>query len=266
LPDALATRQFFCLHQPEIELATGTLFGFESLARWQHPDRGLITPDRFIPAVEATGNAGKLFDTVLEQSLLAQSRWATNVGFRPPIAVNLSALQLGDPYLAATVALALTRANAPADSLWLEVTETAFADASALTTLTALRDLGVNLAIDDFGTGWSSMSRLSQYPWDLLKLDRSFIAALGNDHGAEHVVKAMIDMAHALGIRTVAEGVETTTQLQYLIDLGCDIAQGFLFSRPVPAAEAIGHVDRNRRWTGSYNLTAGDRPPAVALM
>lgn len=263
LPAALSEGQIYCMHQPEIELATGALFSFESLARWRHPERGLIGADKFIPAVDATGNSGLLFETILEQTLNAQQRWATNVGFLPSVAVNLSASQLADPHLPETVALALTRADAPADRLWLELTETGLASRSTLTTLIALHDLGVHLALDDFGTGWSSMARLSQYPWDLLKIDRSFVAALGVDPRAEHLVRAMIVMAHALGIKTVGEGVETPEQLALLTDLGCDIVQGFLFSAAVSAREAIDMVDDAGLWTGYPVVTPALSRPAV---
>ena len=251
LPGVWGTGQLRCLHQPEVDLRSGLLFGFESLVRWDHPERGLLAPDQFVPVVEGTGNAGRLFDTVLGQSLATQGRWATALGFRPSIAVNLSALQLRDTNLAATVALVLARADAAPDSLWLEVTETATADATAVETLAALRGVGVHLAIDDFGTGWSSMARLSESPWDVLKLDRRFVAQLGADDRAEHLVRAMIVMAHALGMRTVAEGVETVEQLERLAELDCDVAQGFLFSRPVPEREALRDVGSDGRWTGA---------------
>jgi EAL domain-containing protein (putative c-di-GMP-specific phosphodiesterase class I) len=250
LSAALSDGQIHCVHQPEIVLATGALFGFESLARWEHPQRGLIGPDRFVAAVDATGNADRLFGRILEQTLTAQRRWATNLGFYPAVAVNLSASQLANPHLAESIALALIRADAPADKLWLELTETGLADTAALSALTALHDLGIRLALDDFGTGWSSMSRLALYPWDLLKIDRSFIAPLGINPRAEHLVRAMIAMAHSLGIRTIAEGVETPDQLSRLTDLGCDVVQGYLFSRPVTARAAVDMVDVSGHWTG----------------
>ncbi len=117
-------------------------------------------------------------------------------------------------------------------------------------TLAAVHDLGVRLAIDDFGTGWSSMARLGEFPWDLLKLDRSLIAPLGSDSTAEHVVRAMVVMAHALGIPTVAEGVETQTQLDSLLELGCDVGQGHLFSCPVPPREVVAFVNEENRLSG----------------
>jgi diguanylate cyclase (GGDEF)-like protein len=250
LPRALVEGQVHCVYQPEVVLATGELFGFESLARWAHPQRGLIMPDHFIAAVEATGKAGELFELVLKQTLAAQEGWTTVLGTAPPVAVNMSAMLLNDRWVVETVAAALVRANASAASLSLEVTESALASGDARATLSELHDLGVLLAVDDFGTGWSSFSRLASYPWDLLKLDRSFIGRLGEDDGAEHVVSAMVAMAHALGIPTVAEGVETQRQLDYVIDMGCDIAQGYFFSRPVSAVEAVVLVDGAGRFTG----------------
>jgi diguanylate cyclase (GGDEF)-like protein len=263
LPQALSDEQIYCLHQPEVALATGELFCFESLARWAHPELGLITPDRFIPAIEATGNAAHLFDLVLKQTLAAQRAWTTVLGTAPPVAVNMSATLLNDHKIVETVATALVRADAFAGKLFLELTESALAGRSALTTLTELHDLGVSLALDDFGTGWSSFSRLSSYPWDVLKLDRSFIVRLGEDDDAEHVVSAMVAMAHALGIPTVAEGVETQRQLDYLIDMGCDVAQGYLFSHPVGAVEAGSLVDQAGRYTG-YPPVQSQEPPRPA--
>ena len=236
LPAALGDGQVYCLHQPEVDLATGELFSFESLARWQHPSRGLIPPDRFVPVVEATGLSHALFVTVLEQTLQAQGAWAAQLGFRPAVAVNVSALQLGDPDLVDLVTSVLARSGSAPEGLWLEVTESASADPGSLEILRALHESGVRLAIDDFGTGWSSMSRLSDHPWDLVKLDRSFIAPLGQDPRAEHLVRAMVVMAHALGMRALAEGVETPEQLDRVTELGCDVAQGFLFSKPMMAS------------------------------
>ncbi|MEQ9335988.1 MAG: EAL domain-containing protein [Miltoncostaeaceae bacterium] len=250
LPGAIASGQVRCEFQPEIELATGALFGVEALARWDHPTRGLVMPGSFVPLAEVTGNAGRLFETVLDQTLRSQGDWLAATGTRPQVAVNLSPQQLADPGLPAAVARALVRAGAPAESLWLELTESAASDESAPATLRALADLGVHLALDDFGTGWSSMARLTDHPWELVKLDRSFIAPIARDHGAVHVVRAMIVMAHALGIRVVAEGVEDADQLDILRDLGCDIAQGFLFSRSLRADDLPALLDAGADWCG----------------
>ncbi len=252
LRDGLDNDDLYCVYQPEIVIATGELFCFEALSRWDHPMQGLITPDRFIPVIEAIGAAAELFDHVLKETLTAQSHWAKRLGFHPAVAVNLSARQLADHDLPATVAIALTRAGCPAESLWIEVTESALAESdTASSTLLALHDLGVRLAIDDFGTGWSSMARLAAFPWDLLKIDKSFVQALETpNHYAEQVVISTIALAHALGIPTTAEGVETTGQLDRLAQLGCDNAQGYLFARPAPCRDAITHVTADALWTG----------------
>jgi diguanylate cyclase (GGDEF)-like protein len=256
LRDALAADDLYCVYQPEITIASGKLFSFEALSRWDHPFRGAISPARFIPVIEDMGAADELFDHVLEETLDAQAHWAKRLGFHPAMAVNLSARQLGDTGLPGNVASALLRRGAPADSLWLEVTESALAEDTASSILLSLHDLGVRLAIDDFGTGWSSMARLATFPWDLLKIDQSFVQALGGTNPyPEQVVKSTIALAHALGIPTTAEGVETVEQLERLAELGCDIAQGYLFARPAPAREAIAHVTADARWTGPGAVT-----------
>jgi diguanylate cyclase (GGDEF)-like protein len=249
--DALANDDLYCVYQPEIVIASGALFSFEALSRWDHRTHGSISPARFIPVIEDIGVAGDLFDHVLDETLRAQAQWAKRLGFHPEVAVNLSARQLGDTDLPGAVAKTLIRAGCPADRLWIEVTESALATDTAASILLALHDLGVRLAIDDFGTGWSSMARLATFPWDLLKIDRSFVQALGGPNPyAEQVVSSTIALAHALGILTTAEGVETPEQLDRLAELGCDIAQGYLFARPAPARDAITHVTADGRWTG----------------
>ncbi len=238
LRTAVTNDELFCLHQPEIDLLTGDLFGLESLVRWQHPTRGILLPDQFVPILEASNGTGALFERVLHLTLAAQARWAAGLGHRPAVAVNLSARQLHDADLVDTICTALALFQAPPESLWLEVTETALASGSPLDTLQEIQRTGVHLAIDDFGVGWSSMARLSSFPWDLLKIDRSFISPLGHTDNAQHVVGGIISLAHSMGMRTSAEGVETMEQLHRLRDFGCDIVQGYLIDRPLPASEA----------------------------
>jgi EAL domain-containing protein (putative c-di-GMP-specific phosphodiesterase class I) len=258
LARALPRGEIRCVHQPEIVLATGQVFAFESLARWHHPRRGEIAPEVFVPVADATGNAAALFEEMLAQTLAAQGSWHAATGLRPAVAVNVSALQLRDPDLPRSVARALAAAGAPADALWLELTETAQAGDGASAALADLARVGVHLALDDFGTGWSSMARLSEFPWEVVKLDRSFIGRLGADEEADHVVRAMIDMAHALGILVVAEGVETAAQLERLRALGCDIAQGFLFSTPLEPGQVAASVEAGGLWRGAAaSETAG---------
>ena len=251
LDDALQNGEITAHYQPEIAIATGQIVCFEALARWDHPTAGPISPGRFIPIIEDMGAAGDLFTLMLHNALEARSHWSSHHGFSPAVAVNLSVSQLGDPTLPDTVAAALRRTRTPPTALCLEVTETALAREPFFDVLMALHRLGVRLAIDDFGTGWSSISRLAAFPWDVLKIDRSFIGALGDreDH-AESVVGSTIAMAHSLDMRTVAEGVETPYQLERLAQLGCDTVQGFLFSRPVPMPDATFKVSSSGHWIG----------------
>ena len=242
---ALDNHELFCVHQPEIDLLTGQLFGMESLVRWAHRTRGLVMPDSFVPILEATSGTDELFDRVLDITLAAQARWADQLGQHPSVAVNLSARQLNDTRLAKKIAAALTRFGAPPESLWLEVTESAVASAPTFDTLNDVHALGVHLAIDDFGVGWSSMARLSDFPWDLLKIDRKLISPLGQTDKAEHILRGIISLAHSLGIRTSAEGVETADQLHRLRGLGCDIAQGYLIDRPITAELAGERMTRS---------------------
>lgn len=235
--------ELVCFYQPEIELLTGRLFGFEALVRWEHPTHGLYPPDRFIPIAEDLGLSQVLFTRVLERALADQARWARALGFHPAVAVNLSPFQLNDPDLADLVVETAGRCAAPLSSLWIEVTESAVTDPSELVeTLGELRALGVSLAIDDFGTGFATLARLSNFEWDLIKIDRSFTAGLGQGGAGERTVAATIAMAKVLGVPTLAEGVETTDQARRLADLGCDYAQGYHYGRPVPAADAIRSV------------------------
>lgn len=251
LPAAFARRQFLCRFQPELAIDDGRLFSLEALVRWQHPERGRIAPGRFVPIIEDCGASNLLFDHVLETTLAAQRTLREQLGWWPDVSVNLSAHQLDDATLPQTVASRLETAGCPPRCLWLEVTETAAAEVASPTVFDALHALGVSLAIDDFGTGMSSMSRLATRPWDLLKIDRSFVAPLGgDDERAHHVVEAIIAMAHTLELRVVAEGVETATQLAVLRDLGCDVAQGYLISRPVRLETLQGRLTADGRWAG----------------
>ncbi|QBI21069.1 EAL domain-containing protein [Egibacter rhizosphaerae] len=251
LRDGLARDELFVRFQPAVDLASGHLFAFESLVRWQHPTRGLLPPERFLSVTGSTGLRGELFTYVLQRSLDAQHRWATHLGFHPPVSVNLSARELADPGLVSAVAVALTRTGTSPDTLWLEVTEGAVADRHALGTLADLHDLGVHLAIDDFGTGRSSMTHWAEVPWELVKIDRDIIARLGDDPSHERLVRAVILMAHSLGIRTLAKGVETPEQLVALRSMECDIAQGWVISAPLDAHDAaIGLTPDGRYGSG----------------
>jgi diguanylate cyclase (GGDEF)-like protein len=239
LRTALDAGQLRVHYQPRVSINGQTgLVGFEALARWDHPERGLLAPAEFLPLAEETGLIRELGDWVVERALEQIHRWRQ---WRPgmAISVNLSAGQLADPGLPDRLAGALARSHADPGTLWLEVSEAAALGASAADAaeaLGALRALGVRLAIDDFGLGGSSLASLRSLPVDMLKIHESFVSTLGSrgDDGA--VVGAVVELGHALGHTVIAEGVETDGQLAELRDLGCDGAQGFLFSQPVPEA------------------------------
>jgi diguanylate cyclase (GGDEF)-like protein len=230
-------------YQPVVELSGVTTVGMEALVRWQHPDQGLVAPYRFIPVAEESGLIIPIGAWVLEQACHQLSDWhgGGTEGAWGSMEVNLSARQIDDPRIISTVEGILDRTGLPPEQLTLEITESALMQdaASALAVLRALKELGVRLAIDDFGTGYSSLSYLQHFPLDMLKVDRSFVQELGVSSDGEEIVAAVINLAHALGLKVVAEGVETTGQLEILQTFGCDLAQGYLFSEPRPASEIV---------------------------
>jgi diguanylate cyclase (GGDEF)-like protein/PAS domain S-box-containing protein len=238
---ALERSELMLHYQPVVEIAGVTTVGVEALIRWDHPDQGLVSPYRFIPVAEESGLIIPIGAWVLEQACHQLRDWhhQGHTGPQGSVEVNLSARQIDDSRIVRTVEEILTRTGLPAEYLTLEITESALMEdaASAIEILRALKAIGVQLAIDDFGTGYSSLSYLQRFPLDVLKIDQSFVETLGVDAGGDEIVSAVIDLAHALGLQVVAEGVETTGQLQILRSLGCDLAQGFLFSRPLPAAD-----------------------------
>jgi diguanylate cyclase (GGDEF)-like protein/PAS domain S-box-containing protein len=240
---ALERRELTLHYQPVVEIDGVTTVGVEALLRWQHPEQGLVSPYRFIPVAEESGLIIPIGAWVLEQACHQLSDWhgRDRTGPQGSIEVNLSARQIDDARIVGTVEEILTRTGLPAEHLTLEITESALmTDASAaLDVLSALKELGVLLAIDDFGTGYSSLSYLQRFPLDILKIDRSFVEELGVSSEGETIVAAVIRLAHALGLKVVAEGVETSSQLEILRSLQCDLAQGYLFSRPLPAAEIM---------------------------
>lgn len=237
------TRHGFVLHyQPAVDLATGSWAGAEALLRWPHPQQGLLLPETFIDLAEETGLVVPLGEQVLATAIAQAAAWAAAGDGAARVAVNLSVVQLGDPTLVATIEALLDRHGLPPDRLVLEVTETAVMQEveTARHALQRIADLGVALVIDDFGTGWSSIARLGDLPVGAIKIDRTFVHRLGADPRAEGVLAAIIQLAHALGLVTVAEGVDSAEVLARVTDLGCDVAQGFHLSQPVPAVELPG--------------------------
>ena len=225
--------------QPTVDLATGAVHSVEALARWNHPGRGLIPPTEFIGLAEDTGLGLQLGLTVMEQACSEAAGWSRLVASPPAVHVNLSPRQLSQPNLAVMVAGLLETVGLAPSRLVLEITENVLVvDADATRTrLEELSALGVRIGIDDFGTGYSSLAHLRRLPLDILKIDRSFVEELGQEGGDHAVVAAIVSLGQKLGLASIAEGVERPEQAQILRELGCDSAQGFLYSRPVPAKQ-----------------------------
>ncbi len=226
--------------QPVVDLTTGEAVGMEALVRWQHPGRGLLGPDAFIPLAEETGLILPLGSWMLEQALAQLQQWRCDIPEAKDlwVAVNLSPRQLTDPDLIHKVSRALNDTGVPAGQLHLEITETAVMRSLDMATsaLDALRALGVHLIIDDFGTGYSSLARLKRLPVTALKIDRSFVDGLGKDSSDLSIVDAIVNMADSLGLGVIAEGVETPEQFEILQSLGTRMGQGYLWSRAMPAS------------------------------
>ena len=239
--------EFTLYYQPVFALDTARLIGVEALARWRHPTRGLLQPADFIALAEETGLIVPLGRWALREACRQTRVWNAGrpAADRLTVSVNLSARQFREPALAHDIEAALSDSGLAPDLLTIEVTETAAMDDAEVTTatLTALERVGVSISIDDFGTGYSSLAYLRRFPVDTLKIDRSFISGLGSEGGDLAIVAAIIELAHALGVGVVAEGVESAAQLACLRELGCDYAQGFLFAPPLPADEAVTIVD-----------------------
>ncbi len=231
---ALARGDFFLAYQPQVDLKTLREVGREALLRWQHPEQGEIPPARFVPVAEESGGIIPLGSWVLRTACGAAAGWDGPADMAPLVAVNVSARQFHEPDFPQFVAQVLKETALAPQRLELEITESvAMAGATRVAeTLHELKRLGVRLAIDDFGTGYSSLSYLQRFPIDRLKLDQSFVHQLGRSAGDDAVAQAIIDIGHRLGVRVLAEGVETEEQLGLLRSWGCDEAQGFLFGPP----------------------------------
>jgi diguanylate cyclase (GGDEF)-like protein/PAS domain S-box-containing protein len=239
LHTALRDSQFELHYQPKVNAGDGRISGVEALIRWRHPQRGLIPPLKFIPIAEETGQIVAIGDWVLEEACRQQAEWRAQGVPNPQISVNLSAHQLRSPGLVGWVQRIMQRFGMRPGELELEITESAAMDApdKAILLLNTLRDLGVALAIDDFGTGYSSLAYLKLLPIQTLKLDRAFVRDIETDENDAAISSATLALAHNLGLKVVAEGVETEGQRAYLLAHDCDYLQGYLFSKPLPAAE-----------------------------
>jgi diguanylate cyclase (GGDEF)-like protein len=261
---ALANDELRLHYQPKVGIGTGKVVGVEALIRWQHPQRGLVLPDHFIPMAEHTGLIGALTRHVLSGALAQIRRWVDS-GAPLRVSVNLSARNLLDERLPETVAELLTSHGVPAALLEFEVTESALLTepTRAKRLLAELSALGVRISIDDFGAGYTSLSQLKTLPVDELKIDKSFVMTMSEEASSDLIVHSVIDLGHNLGLSIVAEGVENEQTLAALRDYGCDIAQGYHFSRPL-APEALTAWITQRPPVSSNDLHAAPPDPTLA--
>jgi diguanylate cyclase (GGDEF)-like protein len=256
---ALERGELELFYQPRIDLRDRSKVAMEALIRWRRPGHGLLAPEAVLEVAEQAGLALSLDRWAIERACRQAAAWR-QAGLGPKVAVNVTAGRASDPQLARELERILARTALAPQSLELELTEHAVIDAGDEATIACLNqvaDLGDGLAIDDFGSGFSSFAYLRRLPAQTIKIDRSFIAQIGRNPEDETIVKAIIDLSHALGKRVVAEGVETQSQLDFLEAQQCDEAQGFLFCPPLPAAAA-------QDWLAATALAAAQRAPAVA--
>ena len=249
LRQAIAGGQLRLHYQPRVAAPDGALVSVEALVRWQHPRLGLLQPGGFIDVAERTGLIEELGQEVLEQACRQMAAWRRQGLEVPRVSVNVSMQQLRSGHLPGCVRQALARHGLPATALELEVTESLLADDAqgATAQLRELHELGVEIALDDFGTGYSALAQLRRLPLDVMKIDRSFVADLDHDSSAMAIARTIVALAGALGLRVVAEGVETEAQAGRLRDLGCHELQGYLFARPLPAPELAAFVQGGSR-------------------
>lgn len=267
LRQAIPRQELQLYYQPIISLITGRISGFEALVRWQHPTRGLVSPADFIPVAEETGLIIPIGEWVLREACIKAKQWQLAFGQQTPLTinVNLSGRQFVQPHLSAKIDQILRETGIERQSLKLEITESAFienadwlgnqrAGESVIEILAELRSLGVQLGIDDFGTGYSSLSRLYRFPINTLKIDQSFIKSMElsceehSNNSSCKVVRAIIGLAHNLGLDVTAEGIETFQQLEQLRKLGCEFGQGYFFSEPIDAFKAEALIAAQPQW------------------
>jgi EAL domain-containing protein (putative c-di-GMP-specific phosphodiesterase class I) len=237
---ALERDELVLHYQPTVDLRTGAIAGFEALVRWNHPTRGMVPPLEFIGVAEATGLIVPLGRWVLNEACRQAVAWGAGPDRRIKMAVNVSVRQFEAGDLSETVAEVLAETGMPASQLCLEMTESVLLTDTDenLSRIVGLKALGITLAMDDFGTGYSSLAYLRRFPMDVLKIDRSFVDRLGGETEDEALVRTIVRLAQRFGMDTVAEGIEEAVQLAALREMGCDYAQGFYLSRPVPAPAA----------------------------
>jgi EAL domain-containing protein (putative c-di-GMP-specific phosphodiesterase class I) len=237
--------QFVPYFEPQVDLHTGEIVGFEMLARWNHPLSGIIGPDVFIPVAEEIGLIGRLSEDVIGAALLEAASWDAKI----KISVNISATQLADSWLAQRIVRILSETAFPADRLVVEITESSlFADMDlARTIVTSLKNQGVRLALDDFGTGFSSLAHIRSLPFDIIKIDRSFVANLHEKRESAAIIRAVTTLAAALSVPVCVEGIENEESFKTVVRLGCAIGQGWYFGKPMTAEQARELLDARTR-------------------
>lgn len=231
--------------EPQVDLGTGALVGFEVLARWDHPLSGIIEPDRFIPVAEDIGLIDALSEQVIRAALFQSVDWDPSL----KISVNISPLQLADGWLAQRIVRILTETGFPAERLVVEITESSlFADIDlARTIVTSLKNQGIRLALDDFGTGFSSLSHLRALPFDMIKVDRSFVSSIHSNKESIAIVRAVTTLATALSVPVLVEGIESEATHAIVLELGCEVGQGWYFGKPMPAERALQLISQASR-------------------
>ncbi|WP_309611814.1 EAL domain-containing protein [Sphingomonas sp.] len=244
--------QFEPYFEPQVDLETGTIVGFEVLARWNHPMSGIIMPDTFIPVAEDLGVIGRLSEQLMRLAFTAAAKWDPAI----KLSVNISPLQLGDPWLAQKIVRILTETGFPADRLVLEITESSlFGDMDqAHIIVTSLKNQGIRLALDDFGSGFSSLSHLRALPFDVIKIDRSFVTTIHRDRESSAIVRAVTTLATAIGVPVTVEGIEDAATCAAVIEMGCAVGQGWYFGKPTSAHQAE-QLLRDRPETGISDLS-----------
>jgi diguanylate cyclase (GGDEF)-like protein/PAS domain S-box-containing protein len=257
---ALEAGQLLLWYQPVYDLRTREIIGFEALARWKHPERGMIQPGRFIPLAEETGQIVELSRWLFESAFNCMSRWQENREHQDELSLNmnLSPKHLFHPGLERDLAALLRRTGADPSRIHLEITESSFIDnpKAAAKVLDRLKRWGFKIALDDFGTGFSSLSMLHDLPFDILKIDRSFVSKLGVEPDVHKIVRTIVGLARALDLDVVAEGVETEEQLAELRSMRCRFGQGFLLGKPMPVDEAERLISSTRREMSEAPVTA----------
>jgi EAL domain-containing protein (putative c-di-GMP-specific phosphodiesterase class I) len=244
---ALARREFQLHYQPQLQLDADRLIGCEALIRWKHPERGMISPLDFIPLAEEIGLIVPIGEWVVRQACRDATTWPAGMS----VAVNVSPAQFKNDRLVETIISALASSGLAAKRLEVEITEGVLLEESekTLQTLHRLRELGVRVSMDDFGTGYSSLSYLRSFPFDKIKIDRSFVKDLTSKPDGDAIIRAIAGLGKSLGMTTVAEGVETPEQMQRIRDEGCTDVQGYLISRPIPADDVLTFLQTYRSQT-----------------